>query len=197
MRFAPDQNGNGVYFESCCDNAHNAYYHFSGDALGSVFNLAQGRISFLLTSRYNLQQRAMASSFRAVMDVRDDNPSNHLIYFITQVISGRLVISYTVGGAPQYYYVPVGTEDKLFGTGAVLQVALTWTGQTLNLYLNGTLVNSSAYTPFPAKWSNASVFDLGAYEYSNSGGYDSCDDIIGNFTIGNSPELDGTSVPNP
>jgi hypothetical protein len=183
VKFAPDQAGNGVYFESCCANVNNAYYHFTGAALGNVFNLAQGQISFALTSRYNFQQRATTSSYRAVVDVHDNDPSNHVIYFITQVISGRLVIGYVVGGASQYYYVPAGTEDQVLGSGVTLQVGLAWSGNTLNLYLNGTLVQSSPYTQAPANWSSASVFDLGAYEYANSG-YDSNDDIIGNLTIG-------------
>jgi hypothetical protein len=162
---------------------NNAYYHFTGAALGNVFNLAQGQISFALTSRYNFQQRATTSSYRAVVDVHDNDPSNHVIYFITQVISGRLVIGYVVGGASQYYYVPAGTEDQVLGSGVTLQVGLAWSGNALNLYLNGTLVQSSPYTQAPANWSSASVFDLGAYEYANSG-YDSNDDIIGNLTIG-------------
>ena len=184
VKFAPDQTGNGVYFESCCANVDNAYYHFTGAALGSVFTFTQGQISFSLTSRYNLQQRATASSYRAVLDERDNNPSNHMNYYTTQVISGRLVISYVVGGTLQYYYVPAGAEDQLFGSGVALQVSLIWTGNTLNLYLNGALAKSSPYTPITANWTSASVFDLGAYEYLIYGGYDSCDDVIGNFTVG-------------
>ena len=197
MKFAPDQSGNGVYFENCCTNVNNAYYHFTGAALGNVFTFDQGQISFSLRSRYNLQQRATASSYRAVLDVRDNNPSNHLVYFITQAISGRLVLSYVVGGAAQYYYVPVGTEEELFGSGVTLRVALAWKGNTLNLYLNGTLVKSTAYTPVAANWSSASVFNLGAYEYANYGGYDSCDDVIGNFMVATSAPLLDTVTCNP
>ena len=193
VKFAPDQSGNGVYFENCCTNVNNAYYHFTGAALGNVFTFDQGQISFSLRSRYNLKQRATASSYRAVLDVRDNNPSNHLVYFITQAISGRLVLSYVVGGAAQYYYVPVGTEEELFGSGVTLRVALAWKGNTLNLYLNGTLVKSTAYTPVAANWSSASVFNLGAYEYASYGGYDSCDDVIGNFMVGPAAESEPVS----
>jgi hypothetical protein len=184
VKFAPDQAGNGVYFLACCGNNSNAYYKFTGAAVGNIFNLSQGQISFTLTSRYNLAQRGAASSYRSVLDVRDGNPSNHLIYFITQASGGRLVLSYVVGGVSQYYYVPAGTEDKLFGNGVALKVAVTWTNNTLNLYLNGTLVNSSAYTPTVPNWTSASVLDLGAHEYDIYGGYNSCDDVIAGFTVG-------------
>ena len=184
VNFAPDQAGNGVYFLDCCTNTNNAYYKFTGTAVGSIFNFNQGQISFSLTSRNNFGQRSSASSYRAVLDVRDGNPSNHLITFITQAVNGRLLIGYTVGGAMQFYYFPPGSEHKLFGDGVTMQVALTWTGATLNLYLNGSLVQSSAYKPPVPNWTSASVFDLGGYEYSNAGGYDSCDDIIAGFTVG-------------
>ena len=65
-----------------------------------------------------------------------------------------------------------------------MQVTITWTGSSLNLYLNGTKVNSSPYTPPVANWTAASVFDLGAYEYLTFGGYDSCGDIISDFSVG-------------
>ena len=58
------------------------------------------------------------------------------------------------------------SEDKLFGDGVTIQVALTWTGTTLNLYLNGSLVQSSAYKLPVPNWTSASDFDLGGYEYS-------------------------------
>jgi len=73
---------------------------------------------------------------------------------------------------------------KKVGNGVTMQVAITWAGSTLDLYLNGTLVKSTRYTPPTPNWTNASVFDLGAYEYQAFGGYDSCDDIIGEFTVG-------------
>ena len=54
VNFAPDQNGNGVYFLGCCANINNAYYRFTGTAVGSIFDFNQGQVSFSLTSRYNL-----------------------------------------------------------------------------------------------------------------------------------------------
>ena len=183
VNFAPDQNGNGVYFQSCCTNASNAYYKFTGTAVGSIFNFTTGQVASCKSSS-DMAQRATAASYRSVVDVRDGNPSNHLVSFTTQVSAGNLIFFYSVGGQTQYYYVPKGTENTLFGNGVTMQVAVTWAGSTLHLYLNGTLVKSTPYTPPTPNWTSASVFDLGAYEYQAFGGYDSCDDIIGEFTVG-------------
>ena len=184
VNFAPDQSGNGVYFLACCANNNNAYYKFTGAAVGQIFNFAQGQVSFTLQSRSDLAQRSAASSYRAVFDLRDDNPSNHIAYFETLASSGHLLFYYTVNGANQYYYVPAGTENTLFGNGISMVVTITWTGNTLNLYLNGSLVKSTAYSAPSPNWTAASVFDIGAYEYQIYGGYDSCDDIISNFAVG-------------
>ena len=64
-----------------------------------------------------------------------------------------------------------------------MQVTLSWNGSTMNLYLNGTLVKGSSYTPLAASWTASSVFDLGAYEYLTSGGYNTSDDLIDEFTV--------------
>jgi hypothetical protein len=184
VNFAPNQNGNGVYFQGCCQNNNNAYYKFTGAAVGNIFNFTQGQMAFSLTSRSAMAVRAQASSYRSVVNVRDGNPANHLVSFTTQVVAGNLVFYYNVGSQIQYYYVPRGTENALFGAGVTLQVALTWTGNTLNLYLNGTLVKSSPYTAPTGNWTAASVLDLGAQEYLTYGGYDSCDDVIAEFAIG-------------
>jgi hypothetical protein len=44
-------------------------------------------------------------------------------------------------------------------------------------------VQTSSYTKTVPNWTGASIFDLGAYEYSNLGGYNSTDDIIDEFTV--------------
>ncbi len=119
---------------------------------------------------------------RYAFDVRDGS-GNHLFYFLTQVVSGRLQFTYETGGAAQFYYVPQGMENALFGSGVVLQVSLSWNGSSLNLYLNNTLVKSSANTPATPNWTTASNFDLGAYQYSTVGGYNVSDDIIDEFTV--------------
>jgi len=182
VNFAPAQTGNGVYFLNCCSNTNNAYYKFTGATVGSVFNASQGQISFYLMSRYSFAQRqASAPSPRYTFDVRD--ASNHLFYFLTEVTSGRLVFSYTVGGVAQFYYVRQGTEDTLFGSGVLLNVTLTWSSGVSKLYLNNMLVQSATYTPPTPNWTSASNFDLGAYEYMTYGGYNVSDDIIDEFTV--------------
>src|ERR1019366_5227342 len=57
VTFAPAQVGNGVFFESCCDNGNAAYYKFTGETVGSVFNVDQGQITFYLKSRSSFLQR--------------------------------------------------------------------------------------------------------------------------------------------
>src|SRR5260221_9726955 len=112
VNFTPTQVGNGVYFQNCCTNTNNAYYKFVGSTVGNIFNVSQGQVSFYLTSRYSFSQRHMsAAASRYAFYVRDGTTSNHLFYFLTEVSSGRLIFSYTVGGAAQFYYVPGGSED--------------------------------------------------------------------------------------
>jgi len=181
VNYAPVQNGNGVYFLNCCANTNNAYYKFPGAAVGSIFNASQGQISFSLESRYNFAQRTASASSRYAFDVRDAN--GHQFYFLTQIASGRLDFTYAAGGDAWYYYVPQGTENTLFGSGVTLQVTVSWSGSGLNLYLNGTLVKSTAYSPVTLDWTAASNFDLGAYEYLTAGGYSVSDDVIAEFTV--------------
>jgi hypothetical protein len=183
VNFVPSQTGNGVYFLNCCTNTSDAYYKFSGVAIGNIFNTNQGQLSFSLQSRYTFAQRqANAASARCAFDVRDGNGS-HLFYFQTQMISGYLEFAYMAGGSAQYYYVPKGTEDALFGSGVNLAVTMKWNSNSLGLYLNGVLVKSTVFTASVANWTAASTFDLGAYEYLTFGGYDASDDAIGSFTV--------------
>lgn len=182
VNFAPAQSGNGVYFLNCCGNTGNAYYKFTGTTVGSIFNVNQGQISFYLKSRYSFAQR-QAISPRFVFDVRDNDPSNHVYYFLTQVTAGYLAFGYEVGGAGHIYYVPQGTEDALVGSGVTVKVTITWDSSTVKLYLNDNQVQSSAYSKGAANWPGSSVFDLGAYEYQNAGGYNTSDDVIDEFTI--------------
>src|ERR1035438_2969602 len=136
-----------------------------------------------LKSRYSFAQRqASAASPRYAFDVRDGN-GTHLFNFYTQVTSGSLQFTYVVGGVAQYYYVPVGTEDTLFGNGVLLNVMLSWSSSGLNLSLNGKQVKSTAYTAVTPNWTVVSNFDLGAYEYVTAGGYNVSDDVIDEFTV--------------
>jgi uncharacterized protein (TIGR03790 family) len=191
--FTPGQVGNGVYFLNCCSNTNNAYYKFTGATLGNIFNVNQGQISFYLRSRYTFAQRqASAATARYAFDVRDAN--GHLFYFLTVVSSGRLIFSYNVGGGAQFYYVPKGTEDTLFGNGVNLQAAISWNGSVCQLYLNNALVQSSSYTKPVPNWTAASNFDLGAYEYLTYGGYNVSDDVIDEFTV-SGPAAGDTTPP--
>jgi hypothetical protein len=183
VNYAAASNGNGVFFLNCCGNTSNAYYKFVGATVGNVFNVGQGQINFSLKSRYSFtQRRTTAATGRYVFDVRDGS-GVHLFNFQTQVASGYLQFTYVVAGSSQYYFVPVGTEDALFGAGVTLNVTLAWNGSTVTLSLNGTPVKTTNYTPPAPNWSPASLFNLGAYEYLSYGGYSSCDDIIDEFTI--------------
>jgi uncharacterized protein YjdB len=171
---------NGVSFLNCCNNTNNAYYQLSGASVGSIFEMAQGQISFSLTSRYSFAQRkAAAAASRYVFDARDGN-GNHLFAFMTQVVSGSLQFSATPGGA---YTVPAGTEDGLFGSGVTLNVTIAWGPTGTTLALNNRVVQSGPYTTPSSNWTAASTFLLGAYNYENFGGYDSSDDIIANFRV--------------
>jgi hypothetical protein len=183
VHFAAAQTGNGVYFLNCCANTNNAYYKFTGTAVGSVFNASKGQISFFLKSRYSFTQRqTSAAARRYTFDVKDGN-GKHLFFFLTQVNSGRLEFAYSIDGAAQYYDVASGTENTLFGSGVILKVSLAWDGSAIKLYLNGALVKSSAYSAVTPNWTSASNFDLGAYEYESFGGYNVSDDIIDEFTV--------------
>jgi len=184
VNYAPAQVGNGVFFLNCCANTGNAYYKFTGTPVGNIFATPSGQLSFFLKSRYSFTQRkSSAASSRFSFDVRDGSTSNHLLYFQTQVSFGNLLFSYRVWGTTFFYYVPAGTEDTLFGSGVILSVKITWDGSTAKLYMNGNLVQSSAYTATTPNWTSSSNFDLGAYEYQTFGGYNVSDDVIDEFTV--------------
>ncbi|MDX1984375.1 MAG: Ig-like domain-containing protein, partial [Bryobacteraceae bacterium] len=181
VQFAPAFSGNGVFFQNCCNNTGNAYYRFAGANVGSVFNVNQGHVSFYLKSRYSFAQRPAGARF--AFDVRDNDPNNHLFYFQTLKTSGQLLLTYSVGGGAQFYYVPAGTEEAKFGSGVTMKVTLTWNGSQSQLFLNDVLVQTASYVKPVPNWTAASNFNLGAYEYAASGGYNSLDDIIDEFTV--------------
>src|SRR5690242_2137441 len=159
-----------------------AYYKFTGAAVGNIFNINQGQISFYLKSRYSFASRvASAASPRYAFDVRDDSNTNHLFFFATQVshsgtedyllFTWRVGNSAVAGYTTYFYWVDHTVADALFGAGVVMQVTMTWDGSTSKLFLNGSLVQSFSYAKATANWTANSVFDLGAYEYLNYGGY--------------------------
>jgi hypothetical protein len=104
VNYTPAQSGDGVYFKNCCDNSNNAYYHFNGTGVGSLFSPTQGQITFYLKSRYSFAQRqASATGARFAFDVRDGTGA-HQMYFFTQPSSGSLTFVTQMGGATVYYY---------------------------------------------------------------------------------------------
>src|SRR5260370_37858750 len=101
---------------NCWNSVNTAYYKFTGAAVGNLFNVNQGQISFYLKSRYSFAQRqTSAAAMRFAFDVRD--ASNHLFDFFTQITpvggSPYLLFTYTLGGSTQDYWVPQGTEDTV------------------------------------------------------------------------------------
>jgi hypothetical protein len=183
VNFTP---GGGVSFQACCTNANNAYFKFTGAPLANVFGLPHGEISFTLTSKHSFAQRLTAAK-RYAFDVRDGS-GDHLFYFLTQVVAGKLQFAYALDGTSQTYNVPAGTEDKLFGNGVALKVLLKWDGSSMSLFLNGALANATPYVAGADTWSAASIFDIGAFENLTSGGYNVTDEPIANFLVA-SPTL--------
>ena len=194
VNFAPVQSGNGVYFLNCCSNTNNSYYKFTGAMVGSIFNVSQGQISFYLQSRYSFAQRQGILP-RFAFDVRDNDPTNHVFGFETQVASGQLVFGYTVAGIAYNYYVPAGTEDSLFGNGITVKVTIGWDAALVKLSLNDNLVQVSPDSHGVSNWTAASNFDLGAYEYLTYGGYYTSDDVIAGFTVTGPPIASDTIPP--
>jgi hypothetical protein len=185
VNFTAAQSGNGVYFLNCCTNSNSAYYKFTGAGVGSIFNASQGQVSFYLKSRYSFAQRqTSAAAPRYTFDVRDDNTNNHLFFFQTDASYGSLVFGYRAGGNNQFYFVPAGTEDALFGAGVIAKVTMVWGGGVTKLYLNDKLVQTASDTTASPNWTSASNFDIGAYEYLTFGGFNTNDDIIDEFTVG-------------
>jgi chitodextrinase len=183
VNFTPAQSGNGVYFLNCCGDTNNAFFEFGGALIGNIFNANQGQISFSLQSQYSFAQReSSAAAPRYSFDVRDGS-GKHQFSFLTEVASSQLEYNYMVGGVSHVYYVPVGTENTLFGDGVILQVTISWDAGGANLYFNGGLVQSVPYTPSTPNWNSGSNFDLGAYQYSSYGGYNVSDDMIFGFSV--------------
>lgn len=177
------ENGNGVYLQNCCGNANNAYYNFTGTAIGNIFSVTQGQVSFILQSRYSFAQRkASASAPRYTFDVRDGT-GKHQFEFLTQVTAQGLQFEYMLGGSTHVYYVPAGTEDTVFGAGVSLQVTISWGSTGAKLLLNGSPVQSATYAAPTPSWTAASNFNLGALDYLTFGGYNVSDDTIANFTV--------------
>jgi hypothetical protein len=177
---------NGVSFKTGGQqNANTAFYNFTGAQVGNAFNAAQGQIDFSLTSSYSFAAREALPqyNYRQVFDVFDN--SQELFFFQVQAVWGSLEFYYNMGGtAGQLYVVPAGTENTLFGAGVTMKVQMVWDGANMSLYLNGTLVNKTAYTKATPNWTSTSSFTFGANDpHAYAGGYYSCDDSIAGFQV--------------
>ena len=194
VNYTPAQVANGAYFLNCC-GSNSAYYKFTGAALGNVFNVNQGQITFYLKSRYSFSNRVtQAPQPRYAFDVRDGDVNNHLFYFFTQVSYANnepyLVFTWRSGNGPvngylsYFLWVDQSQADALFGNGVILKVTIKWNGSSNQLYFNNVLVATiPLYSPATPNWTAASNFDVGAFEYQTYGGYNASDDVIDEFTV--------------
>jgi len=180
FKFAPAAIGEGVYFLNRCAGTDNAYYRFSGDSLGTLFDVNSGEIDFYLVSRMSYATRLAQGMgpFRTVFGV-EDTPQHFLFSFL--ILPG--CFAYRLGAtAADYFYLPKGQEDLLFGEGVTLKVKLRWDGVYRYLYLNERLVQKTTYSKAAANWSAGSMFVLGGAD-AGYGVYNSSDDVINGFTV--------------
>ena len=194
VNFAPAAVGNGVYFVNCCNLRPNAYYRFTGTQLASIVS-AKGEVDFTLISRQSWAQRRTNSDYRSVFDVEDTTGHKVLRFFVDNNSGTGIRLFYAVPGTAQSYYVPSGQEDAIFGLGKALAVKITWDGINMRLYQNGSLVQTTPYTPVTPSWSSQSVFTLGGANYYTYGAANACDDIIDEFTVLTSASTADTTAP--
>lgn len=183
--FTPVLNGNGMLFgPGGGQNANTAFISFSGSQVGNLFNMNAGDIIFYLRSSFSLAERLAlpAPVYDWVFDVFDN--SQRLFTFLVNAGSGRLRFTYCTGSvAEMTYYVPVGTEDAVFGKGITAKFRLTWDGVSNSLYINDILTRPAiTYTKAVPNWSSLSVLTLGTSAPYN-GGYSTLRDALAGFTI--------------
>jgi hypothetical protein len=175
----------GVAFKACCLGANNAFYRFTGAGLASLFSAA-GSISFVLKSHHGYAERQGFGStgFRYVFDVQDQAiAAGNQFGLSTKADANGIALSYwTGGGGTDYYYIPPADADTLFGNGISLAVGMSWDATSFTLSLNGAPVKTSVRKAPIYQWGASSSFLIGAQPYGG-GGYNSCDDSIGEFTI--------------
>src|SRR5581483_5762058 len=179
-------NGNGMLFTTGGQqNSNTAFLQFSGAAVGNVFNVNQGDITFYLKSSYTFAARLALPSYnyRYAFDVNDG--TNRLFNFGVYASSGRLGFTYATGStAANSYRVPAGQEDATYGQGVIMKIRLVWNGTQNSLYVNDVLVQQANYTKGTPSWGSASAFTIGATCPPLYGGGDyASDDAIAEFSM--------------
>jgi hypothetical protein len=184
--FAPTPAGNGVSFKKGGQqNADTAFYSFKGAAVRDIFDLPAGEVNFSVKSSYSFSERLALPgyNYRWVFDVFDN--ANRLYSLQVGALDNRLTFWYQTGGTvSQYYTVPAGQENALFGKGVTLNVKLTWTGTSNSLYFNGQLVSTQPYVGVAKNWTSTSSFSIGATDvHLYGGGHFSLDDVLDEFEV--------------
>lgn len=177
----------GVYFGTGgSQSANSCYYLWSGADVGNYFSTCGGSVDFYLRSSESWATRLAANTQDWVFDVNDTG-SDPLFHFYAGESGTSLILSYQTdsSGGDTVYTVPATTEDALYGNGVVLHVNLQWDGTNNYLTLNGTLVNTQAYTPISANWGANSYFIFGAGCCSTKGKY-TCTDGVADFQVSSS-----------
>jgi hypothetical protein len=186
MAFVPAQSGNGVSFKKGGQqNADTAFYSFKGAGVRDIFDLPSGEVSFSVKSSYSFSERLALPRYnmRWVFDAFDN--TNRLYSFYVGALDNRLTFWYQTGSTvAQYYTVPSGQENALFGKGVTLNVKLTWNGTSNSLYLNGQLVSTQPYIGVSKNWTSTSSFSIGATDaHLYGGGHYSLDDVLDQFEV--------------
>ena len=183
VEFGPVGAATGVAFRPGGWQANDiAYYSFGGQAVGSIFNVNGGDVTFLLKSRSSFANRQLGYS-KWVFDVYDAGQNLFTFYVATN--SGTLSFNYRAGGVvTNSYVVPPGQEDAMFGSGVVLKVRVAWNGSRVYLYLNDALVQTRTYAPVVPTWTAASSFVIGTRQDLTYGaGYFSWDDWVSQLVV--------------
>ena len=181
--YAPLPDGNGLTFaQGGSQNSNTAFLSFTGSPISSLFNVSQGDLTFYMKSNYNLVDRLRLVPTEYVFQV--DDGSQRIAYFAVTASGSRLIFYVLAGGAGNYYYVPAGLEDALFGQGVLAKFRITWNGSTAVLYIDDTSVMSYAYTPVTPNWSPSASFTIGGTSTNMySGGYYAVADSVADFLI--------------
>ena len=184
VAYAPLPNGDGLSFAQSGDqNTNTGFLAFSGSAVSSLFNISQGDLSFFVKSNFSFASRLSSLPSEYIFSV--DDSSQRLFGFVIGASASRLVFNVFVGGAGNYYFVPAGQEDAVFGNGVVAKFRLTWNGSHAVLYLNDTSVLAFDYTSLKPSWSPSASFTVGASSLNDfGGGYYAAADSVADFQVG-------------